>query len=132
MQRQRDNVIPGSYGNSLHNGYTGPIKSTTVPVVLLEQNDVDIKVRARFSFSASLSAFPSPRENPGAAWYWMLLPMECSCFYRCFLLGGVASADAQDMGKLAGESIPECGCFYIRVRYVFVFLLKYQKCFARA
>jgi hypothetical protein len=89
-----------------------------VPVVLHEQNDVDTKVRARFSFSASLSAFPSPRENPGAAWYWMLLPVECSCFYRPFLLGGVASADAQDMGELAGESVPECGGFYIRVCYV--------------
>jgi hypothetical protein len=62
----------------------------------------------------------------------MLLPVECSCFYRPFLLGGVASADAQDMGKLAGESVPECRGFYIRVCYVFVFLLKYQKCFARA
>ena len=90
-----------------------------------EQNDVDIKVRARFSFSASLSAFPSPREKPGAAWYWMLLPVECSCFYRPFLLGGVASADAQDMGELAGESVPECGCSYIRVCHVFIFLAKY-------
>jgi len=69
-----------------------------------------------------LSAFPSPRENPGAAWYWMLLPVECSCFYRPFLLGGVASADAQDMGELAGESVPECGCFYIRVCHVFILL----------
>ena len=54
----------------------------------------------------------------------MLLPVECSCFYRLFLLGGVASADAQDMRELAGEGIPECGCFYIRVCHVFIFSFK--------